>query len=63
MTSIGALSLWIPIWRSTLIYLDLPLASLIGIIGMRKKNITCTQETTRVKLEQLHSSRLVLHDQ
>jgi hypothetical protein len=31
--------------------LDLSLASLIGITGKRKKLLTCTQETTRAKLE------------
>jgi hypothetical protein len=31
--------------------LDLPLASFIGIAGKRKKLLTYTQETTRVKLE------------
>jgi hypothetical protein len=51
MTSIAALSLLIPVWRPTLIGLDLPLASLIGIVGERKKIVTCTQETTRAKLE------------
>jgi hypothetical protein len=43
--------------------LDLPLASLIGIIGKRKKLVTYTQETTRAKLERLHSTRLIHHDQ
>jgi hypothetical protein len=31
--------------------LDLSLASLIDIVGKRKKLLTCTQETTRAKLE------------
>jgi hypothetical protein len=31
--------------------LDLPLASLIGIAGKRKKLLTCTQESIRAKLE------------
>jgi hypothetical protein len=30
--------------------LDLPLASLVGITGKRKKILTYTQETTRAKL-------------
>jgi hypothetical protein len=50
MTSIDALSLRIPVWCPTLIGLDLPLASLIGIIGKRKKLVTYTQETTRPSL-------------
>jgi hypothetical protein len=50
MTSIDALSLQIAVWCPTLIGLDLPLASLIGIIGKRKKLITYTQETTRPSL-------------
>jgi hypothetical protein len=31
--------------------LDLPLTTLIGITGKRKKILTCTQETIRAKLE------------
>jgi hypothetical protein len=63
MSSISTLSLWIPVWCPTLIGLNLPLASLIGITGKRKKLITYTHETTRAKLEQLRSARLILHDQ
>jgi hypothetical protein len=63
MTSIGALSLWIPILCPTLIDLELPLASLICIAGKSKKILTYTQETTRAKLEQLRSVGLVHHDQ
>jgi hypothetical protein len=51
MSSISTLSLRIPVWCPTLISLNLPLASLIGITGKRKKLLTCTQETTRAKLE------------
>jgi hypothetical protein len=51
MTFISALILWIPVWHPTLIDLDLPQASLIDIIDKRKKILTCTQETTRAKLE------------
>jgi hypothetical protein len=43
--------------------LDLPLTTLIGIIGRRKKILTYTQETTRAKLELLHSARLFHHDE
>jgi hypothetical protein len=39
--------------------LDLLLASLVCIAGKRKKLLTCTQETTRVKLERLRSTRLI----
>jgi hypothetical protein len=59
MSSISALSLSIPVQCPTLIDLDLPLASLIGITRKRKKLLTCTQETTRAKLERLHSTRLI----
>jgi hypothetical protein len=40
-----------------------PTASLIGITGKRKKLLTCTQETTRAKLERLRSTRLIHCDQ
>jgi hypothetical protein len=42
MTSIGALSLQIPVRRSTLIGLDLPLTPLVGITRKRKKILTYT---------------------
>jgi hypothetical protein len=48
---ISILSLRIPVWCPTLIGLDLPLATLVGITEKRKKLLTCTQETTRAKLE------------
>jgi hypothetical protein len=51
MTSINALSLGIPVRYPTLISLDLSLASFVDITGKRKKLLTCTQETTRAKLE------------
>jgi hypothetical protein len=51
MPSIDALSLRVPVRRQTLIGLDLPLTALIGIISERKQILTCTQETTRAKLE------------
>jgi hypothetical protein len=41
----------IPIRCPTLISLDLPLTTLIGIAGKRKQLLTCTKETTRAKLE------------
>jgi hypothetical protein len=63
MSSIGALSLQIPVWHPTLIGLGLPLASLIDIAEKMKKILTYTQETTRAKLGQLRSARLILRDQ
>jgi hypothetical protein len=51
MPSIGALSLRIPVWSPTLIDLDFPLITLICIADKRKHFLTCTQNTTREKLE------------
>jgi hypothetical protein len=51
MTFIDALSLRIPIWSPTLIGLNFPLITLVGITGKRKQFLTCTQKTTRAKLE------------
>jgi hypothetical protein len=62
MPSIDALIMWILVWHPTLIGLDLPLAFLVGIIKKRKKLLTRTQETTRAKLEQLRSARLIHRD-
>jgi hypothetical protein len=59
MSSISTLSLRIPVWSLTLIGLDFPLTTLIGIIDKRKQLLTCTQKTTRAKLEQLCSARLI----
>jgi hypothetical protein len=42
MPSIGALSLRILVRSSTLIGLYFPLTTLVGIIGKRKKLLTCT---------------------
>jgi hypothetical protein len=42
MPSIEALSLMIHVQSPTLIDLDLPLATLIGITGKRKQILTCT---------------------
>jgi hypothetical protein len=63
MPSINALSLRIPVRCPTLFGLDLPLTSLVCVTGKRKKLLTCTQETTREKLERLCSSRLIHGDQ
>jgi hypothetical protein len=51
MPSINTLSLRILVQCPTLIDLDFPLASLVGIAEKRKKLLTCTQETIRAKLE------------
>jgi hypothetical protein len=59
MPSISALGQRIPVWCLTLIGLDLPLASLFDIVDKRKKLLTCTQETTRAKLEWILSVRLI----
>jgi hypothetical protein len=59
MSSIGILSLRIPVWSSTLIGLDFSLTTLVGITGKRKQFLTCTQKTARAKLERLCSARLI----
>jgi hypothetical protein len=51
MPSISALSLRIPVRSATLIGLDVPLTTLIGITRKRKQFLTCTQETRKAKLE------------
>jgi hypothetical protein len=63
MSSINALSLRIPVWSPTLITLDFPLTILVGFTEKRKQFLTCTQKTTRAKLEQLRSTRLIQGDQ
>jgi hypothetical protein len=63
MPSIGALSLRIPVQSPTLVGLDFPLTTLIGIASKRKQFLTCTQKTSRAKLEQLRSARLIQGDQ
>jgi hypothetical protein len=63
MPSIGILSLGIPVWSPTLIGLDFPLATLVGITGKRKQFLTCTQKIARANLEQLRSARLIQGDQ
>jgi hypothetical protein len=63
MTFISALSLKIPVRSPTLIGLDFPLTTLIGIAGKRKQFLTCTQKIARVKLERLRSARLIQGDQ
>jgi hypothetical protein len=63
MPSIDTLSIRVPIRHQTLIGLDLPQTALVGIAGKRKQILTCTQERTREKLEQLHSAGLIHGDQ
>jgi hypothetical protein len=63
MPSISALSLRIPVRSPTLIGLDFPLITLIGITGKRKQFLTCTQKTVKAKLERLRSARLIQGDQ
>jgi hypothetical protein len=63
MSSIGVLSLRIPVRSPTLIGLDFPLTTLVGIASKRKDFLTCTQKIARAKLERLHSARLIQGDQ
>jgi hypothetical protein len=58
MSSIGALTLRIPVRSSTLIGLDFPLTTLVGIADKRKQFLTCTQKTARAKVERLDMQRL-----
>jgi hypothetical protein len=51
MPSIGGLSLRIPVRSPTLIGLDFPLTTLVGIASKRKQFLTCTQKIARAKLE------------
>jgi hypothetical protein len=51
MPSIDILSLGIPVQSPTLVGLDFPLATLVGIAGKRKQFLTCTQKIARAKLE------------
>jgi hypothetical protein len=51
MSSIGTLSLRIPVRSPTLIGLNFPLTTLIGIAGKRKQFLTCTQKIVRAKVE------------
>jgi hypothetical protein len=51
MSSIDALSLRIPVCSPTLIDLDFPLTTLIGIGEKRMWFLTYTQKGTRAKLE------------
>jgi hypothetical protein len=59
----ATLSLRVPVRCPTRIDLDLPLTPLISIVGKRRKILTCTQETTKAKLERLCLARLIHRDQ
>jgi hypothetical protein len=63
MPSIDILSLGIPVQSPTLVGLDFPLTTLVGIAGKRKQFLTCTQNIARAKLERLRSARLIQGDQ
>jgi hypothetical protein len=63
MSSIDILSLGILVWSPTLVGLDFPLATLVGIVGKRKQFLTCTQKIARAKLERLRSVRLIQDNQ
>jgi hypothetical protein len=63
MPSIGALSLKILVRSPTLLGLDFPLTTLVGIAKKKKQFLTCTQNTIRAKLEWLCSARLIQGDQ
>jgi hypothetical protein len=49
MPSIGALSLRFLVRSPTLIGLDFPLTTLVGIAGKRKQLLTCTQKINKSK--------------
>jgi hypothetical protein len=63
MPSIGILSLGIPVRSPTLVGLDFPLTTLVGIAGKKKQFITYTQKIARAKIESLRSARLIQGDQ
>jgi hypothetical protein len=63
MPSIDILSLRIPVQSPTLVGLDFPLTTLVGITDKRKQFLTCTQKIARAKLERLRSARLIQGDQ
>jgi hypothetical protein len=63
MSSIGILSLRIPVQSPTLIGLDFPLTTLVSIVGKRKQFLICTQKKARAKLERLRLARLIQGDQ
>jgi hypothetical protein len=51
MPSIGSLSLRVPVRSPSLISLDFPLTTLVGIADKRKQFLTYTQKTTRAKFD------------
>jgi hypothetical protein len=52
----------VPVRSPALRSLDLPLITVIGIVG-RERGITCIQEINKPKLERLRLERLIRHDQ
>jgi hypothetical protein len=50
MPSINILSLRITVRSPTLIGLDFPLITLVGIVSKRKQFLTCTQKISRASL-------------
>jgi hypothetical protein len=63
MSPTSVLSLRIPVKSPTLMGLDFPLTTLIGITGKRKQFLACTQKIAIGKLERLRSARLIQGDQ
>jgi hypothetical protein len=59
MASFDILSPRIPVQSPTLIGLDFPLTTLVGITSKRKQFLTYTQKIARAKLERLRSARLI----
>jgi hypothetical protein len=62
MSSISILSMRIPVQSPSLIGLNFPLTTIVGIAGKRKQFLTYTQKTARAKLERLCSARLIEGD-
>jgi hypothetical protein len=62
MSSISILSMRIPVQSPSLIGLNFPLTTIVGIAGKRKQFLTYTQKTARAKLERLCSTRLIEGD-
>jgi hypothetical protein len=63
MPSISTVSLKVPVQSPTIIDLDFPLITLIGLTDKRKQFLTCTQKIVRAKLERLRSTRVIQREQ
>jgi hypothetical protein len=63
MPSISTVSLKVPVQNPTIIGLDFPLITLIGLTDKRKQFLTCTQKIVRAKLERLRLTRVIQRDQ